>query len=69
MINGLINKHGHFFEELYKEKKVRAIGVSNFQRHHIEDLMETATIKPMINQVELHPGLSQVPLQKIFNRE
>lgn len=51
------------FEELYKEKKVRAIGVSNFQRHHIEDLMETATIKPMVNQVELHPGLSQVPLQ------
>lgn len=51
------------FEELYKEKKVRAIGVSNFQRHHIEDLMETATIRPMVNQVELHPGLSQVPLQ------
>ncbi|MDY0295593.1 MAG: aldo/keto reductase [Acholeplasmataceae bacterium] len=51
------------FEELYQEKKVRAIGVSNFQRHHIEDLMETATIRPMVNQVELHPGLSQIPLQ------
>jgi diketogulonate reductase-like aldo/keto reductase len=57
------------FEELYKEGKVKAIGVSNFQRHHIEDLMETATIKPMVNQVELHPGLSQVPLQAYLTRE
>ncbi len=55
------------FEELYREKKVRAIGVSNFQRHHIEDLIETATIKPMVNQVELHPGLSQIPLHKYLN--
>jgi len=52
-----------FFESLYEEKKVRAIGVSNFQRHHLTDLMETAKIKPMVNQVELHPGLSQMPLQ------
>ncbi len=55
------------FEALYREKKVRAIGVSNFQRHHIEDLMETATIKPMVNQVELHPGLAQLPLQRYLN--
>jgi methylglyoxal/glyoxal reductase len=57
------------FEALYREKKVRAIGVSNFQRHHIIDLYETATIKPMVNQVELHPGLSQVPLQTYLNAE
>lgn len=55
------------FEKLYQEKKVRAIGVSNFQRHHLEDLLETATIVPMVDQVELHPGLSQVPLQKYLN--
>lgn len=55
------------FEELYREKKIRAIGVSNFQRHHIEDLLETATIVPMVNQVELHPGLSQVPLRKYLD--
>jgi len=53
-----------FFEKLYKEGKCRAIGVSNFQKHHILDLYETATIKPMVNQVELHPGLSQEPLKK-----
>jgi len=52
-----------FFEKLYEQKKVRAIGISNFQRHHLEDLMETAKIKPMINQVEMHPGLTQVPLK------
>ncbi len=55
------------FEELYREKKVRAIGISNFQRHHIEDLLETATIVPMVDQVELHPGLSQVPLKKYLD--
>ncbi len=58
-----------FFESLYLEKKVRAIGVSNFQRHHLMDLMETAKIKPMVNQVELHPGLSQVPLQTYLEKE
>ncbi|MGG3691737.1 aldo/keto reductase, partial [Heyndrickxia ginsengihumi] len=46
-------------ETLYKEGKVRAIGVSNFQVHHLEDLMKEAEIKPMINQVELHPRLTQ----------
>jgi diketogulonate reductase-like aldo/keto reductase len=58
-----------FFESLYVQKKVRAIGVSNFQRHHIADLMETAKIKPMVDQVELHPGLSQMPLQAHLENE
>jgi Aldo/keto reductases, related to diketogulonate reductase len=42
------------FEELYEAKKVRAIGVSNFLFHHIEHLLETAKIVPMVNQVETH---------------
>lgn len=46
-------------EYLYREKKVRAIGVSNFQIHHLEDLMQDCEIKPMVNQVELHPKLTQ----------
>jgi methylglyoxal/glyoxal reductase len=46
-------------EQLYKEGKVRAIGVSNFHPHHFDALMETAKIKPMINQFELHPKLTQ----------
>ncbi len=58
-----------FFEKMYQEGKCRAIGVSNFQKHHILDLYETATIKPMVNQVELHPGLSQEPLMKWLEAE
>ncbi|EOO33209.1 aldo/keto reductase [Bacillus thuringiensis serovar andalousiensis] len=50
-------------ETLYKEKRVRAIGVSNFQIHHLQDVMKEAEIKPMINQVEYHPRLTQKELQ------
>lgn len=49
-------------EKLYKEKKVRAIGVSNFTIEYLQDLMAHSTIKPMLNQVELHPKLSQKEL-------
>ncbi|MEK5520627.1 aldo/keto reductase [Heyndrickxia sporothermodurans] len=49
-------------ETLYQEGKVKAIGVSNFQIHHLQNLMEDAEIKPMVNQVELHPRLSQKEL-------
>lgn len=42
-------------EELYKEGRIRAIGVSNFQSDRIIDLCYTADIKPMVNQLELHP--------------
>ncbi|KOS30915.1 glyoxal reductase [Bacillus anthracis] len=50
-------------EKLYKEKRVRAIGVSNFQIHHLQDVIQNAEIKPMINQVEYHPRLTQKELQ------
>ncbi|WP_330381802.1 aldo/keto reductase [Defluviitalea phaphyphila] len=49
-------------EKLYKEKRIRAIGVSNFQIHHLEDLMKSCEIIPMVNQVEYHPQLSQKEL-------
>lgn len=42
-------------EELYKEGCIRAIGVSNFQSDRIIDLCYTAEIKPMVDQLELHP--------------
>lgn len=50
-------------EELYKEGRIKAIGVSNFQIHHLQDLMQDAEIKPMINQVEFHPRLTQTELR------
>ncbi|MDX8291209.1 aldo/keto reductase [Metabacillus indicus] len=49
-------------ETLYKEGKVKAIGVSNFQVHHLKDVMEDAEIVPMVNQVEYHPRLTQKEL-------
>lgn len=42
-------------EELYKEGKVRAIGVSNFYPERLTDLCMNAEIKPMVNQIESHP--------------
>ncbi|AZU65012.1 aldo/keto reductase [Neobacillus mesonae] len=50
-------------ENLYKEGRVKSIGVSNFQIHHLEDLMKAAEIKPMVNQVERHPRLTKKELQ------
>jgi diketogulonate reductase-like aldo/keto reductase len=47
------------FEELYESKRIRAIGISNFHRHHIEELMKTAKISPMVNQIRLCPGDTQ----------
>lgn len=46
-------------ETLYNEGKVKAIGVSNFLTHHIEDLLGEAKIVPMVNQIEFHPYLIQ----------
>lgn len=46
-------------EDLYREGRVKAIGVSNFLPHHIEELMETAEVKPMVDQIEFHPGWAQ----------
>lgn len=47
-------------EELYEEGKIKAIGLSNFLPHHIEELMETAKVKPMVDQIEFHPGWAQL---------
>ena len=46
-------------EELYDAGKVRAIGVSNFLPHHLQNLLEHCRIIPAVDQVELHPGYSQ----------
>lgn len=46
-------------ETLYKNGKVKAIGLSNFLPHHIEDLMKTASVRPMVDQIEYHPGWAQ----------
>ena len=51
-------------ENYYKSGKIRALGVSNFTMFHIDKLLETCEIKPVINQVETHIGLPQHCLQR-----
>ena len=46
------------FERLYKEGRIKAIGVSNFLPHHLQPLMEKAEICPMVKQIEVHPGFN-----------
>ncbi|MEZ4700054.1 MAG: aldo/keto reductase [Rhodothermales bacterium] len=55
-------------ERIYKDGRARAIGVSNFLVHQLEDLLDSAEIVPMVDQVEFHPYLQQPPLQQ-FARE
>lgn len=56
-------------EKLYKDGKVKAVGVSNFHIHHLRDLLKEAEIKPMVNQVEFHPHLTQVELKQFCESE
>ena len=44
--------------ELYKDGRIKAIGVSNFYEHHLASLMQTE-VQPMVNQIEFHPGFMQ----------
>lgn len=50
--------------KLYKEGRIRAIGVSNFQIHHLQSIMDRFDEKPTVNQVELHPLLTQEELRQ-----
>jgi 2,5-diketo-D-gluconate reductase A len=46
-------------EEIYAGGRVKAIGVSNFQPHHLRDLFASADVRPAVNQIEVHPYLTQ----------
>lgn len=56
---GLDKETWRAMEQLYREGKVKAIGLSNFLPHHIENLLESCTVVPAVNQLEFHPGYSQ----------
>ena len=47
------------FEYLYEQGRIKAIGVSNFKTHHLEALIADSKIKPMVDQIEFHPGFMQ----------
>ncbi|WP_042357234.1 aldo/keto reductase [Bacillus rubiinfantis] len=57
------------FERLYEEKMVRGIGVCNYQIHHLEQLKTKANVMPMVNQIEIHPYLTQVSLREYLHKE
>lgn len=63
-MKGLYKDTWKAFEKLYSEKRIRAIGVSNFTEDHLTDLMNDSDIVPAVNQVEFHPCLTQKPLHE-----
>lgn len=46
-------------EDLYKQGKVKSIGVSNFLKHHLDIILDNCEIVPMVDQLEIHPGLTR----------
>jgi 2,5-diketo-D-gluconate reductase A len=56
------------FVELHQEGLARAIGVSNFQPHHLQRIIDETGVTPAVNQIELHPYLQQAELRD-FHRE
>jgi diketogulonate reductase-like aldo/keto reductase len=61
---GLVAETYRALETLYREGKVRAIGVCNFQPAHLDRLLETVEVVPAVNQIELHPWLQQAELRE-----
>jgi diketogulonate reductase-like aldo/keto reductase len=65
LIHWPLPMHGKFqevwrdLEKMYADKRVRAIGVSNFKPAHLEELLHTANTVPAVNQIELHPHFQQ----------
>ncbi|HDF8200260.1 TPA: aldo/keto reductase [Staphylococcus aureus] len=66
--DGLFLEPYKAMEELYEQGKVKAIGVCNFNVHHLEKLMAQSSIKPMVNQIEVHPYFNQQELQEFCDR-
>ncbi len=56
-------------ERAYKEGKIKALGISNFEGEYIEELLQTCEIKPQVIQVEAHPYFTQDELRKITDKE
>jgi len=65
---GLFVETWKALEKLYKDGRVRAIGVSNFKETHLEQLLSECEIKPMVNQVEYHPKLTQKSLHEFCKK-
>ncbi|XP_023230657.1 uncharacterized protein LOC111630736 isoform X2 [Centruroides sculpturatus] len=67
--NSILRKESWLeMEEMYKEGKIKAIGVSNYTIAHLEELLSYCSIPPAVLQVEIHPFLCQKELRKFCNQ-
>src|SRR5699024_4130273 len=68
-VKGMYKETWRALEKLYKDERVKAIGVSNFHIHHLQHLMDGCEVKPAVDQVEYHPHLTQEELHAFCRRE
>jgi diketogulonate reductase-like aldo/keto reductase len=68
-VKGMYMETWRALEKLYKDERVKAIGVSNFHIHHLQHLMDGCEVKPAVDQVEYHPHLTQEELHAFCRRE
>ncbi|MCD8024132.1 MAG: aldo/keto reductase, partial [Candidatus Gastranaerophilales bacterium] len=69
-VDSEIEQTWEIMEEYVKAGKIHSIGISNFNPHHIDDLLKYAKIKPVINQIEIHPYMAQQEVAGYtFNKE
>lgn len=68
-IEGKLHETWKVLEQLYEEKLVRAIGVSNFLEHHLEELSVKGNIPPAVDQFECHPYLTRKDLRAYCDRQ
>lgn len=64
-VEGKYKQTWRALEKLYSDGKVKAIGVSNFMVSHLEDILATCDIVPMVNQIEYHPYLQQSEIHQL----
>jgi diketogulonate reductase-like aldo/keto reductase len=61
-VKGLYQETWQVMQEIYQSGRAKAIGVSNFQIHHLEDILRDDQVVPTVNQIEFHPFLVQPEL-------
>ena len=67
-VKGKYKETWRAMETIFRSGRARAIGVSNFLVHHLEDLLPTVEIAPVVNQIEFHPYLQQPELCEFCRR-
>eukprot|EP00210_Caulerpa_lentillifera_P006308 g6025.t1 len=67
LLSKLRQESWRVLEEFYNEGKFRAIGVSNYEVSHLEELISYAKVKPMVNQIEVHPRFPNGELREFCN--